>query len=457
MSSIRDGGGRKGAKHDLGSKAYVNRLPLEPDRIYIAYDKRLSGFGVRISPKGSKSWIVEYRPHGGGRAVSKKRITLGPISTLTPEEARKAAREVLAQVHLNEEVKLDRAGRRATPLVHELVGRFMREEVTPTRKSGTARLYEMYFRLHIVPALGDKRGRELTHADVLRLHRAIGADKPPTANRVIMLLSGLFTWAARVGEVPNGFNPVRGTTLYREEGRERYLSTDELGRLGDALREAETVGLPWQIDENSPKAKHAPKANRRTKVSPAVTAALRLMLFTGCRAGEIRNLRWEDYDKERGLLFLPDSKTGRKTVVLPEAAIAVLDNVPRVGKYVIAGSNPKKPRYDLKKSWNAIRRHAGLAGVDGAVGVRQHDFRHSFASTGMWNNLGLPVIGKLLGHHDVATTSRYAHLAKGPHKAAADLIAEQVARGLGEPSAMGKAERMLLHGGQSVPVEGGET
>ena len=96
MSSIRDGGGRKGAKHDLGSKAYVNRLPLEPDRIYIAYDKRLSGFGVRISPKGSKSWIVEYRPHGGGRAVSKKRITLGPISTLTPEEARKAAREVLA-------------------------------------------------------------------------------------------------------------------------------------------------------------------------------------------------------------------------------------------------------------------------------------------------------------------------------------------------------------------------
>jgi integrase len=426
-------GGPKAARHSLGSKTYVERLAVDPNRIYIAYDKELHGFGVRVSRKGSKSWIVEYRPHGGGRAVAKKRITLGPITTLTPDEARKAARDVLSQVHLGEEVKLDRTARRRSPLLRDLVDRYLDEEITPTRKPGTTKLYKIYFQRHVVPTLGDKRTREVTHADAAKLHRSIGSKAPVTANRVIMVLSGLFSWAARVGEVPEDFRPVRGITRYREHAKERFLTEAELARLGDAIREAETGGLPWQINEANPKAKHTPKANRLTKFEPAVIAALRLLLFTGCRVSEIRNLRWADYDSERGLLFLPDSKTGRKTVVLPDAAVAVLESIPRTGIHVIAGKNKDQPRYDLKRPWAAIRRRAGLD--DPKDAVRLHDFRHSFASTGMWNNLGLPVIGKLLGHKDAATTNRYAHLAKGPQKAAADLIADQMAKSLGEPAA----------------------
>ena len=106
------------------------------------------------------------------------------------------------------------------------------------------------------------------------------------------------------------------------------MSADELGRLGDALREAETVGLPWVVDETSPKAKHVRKNNRITKVSPFATAAIRLLLLTGCRLREILNLRWEEYDKDRGMLLLPDSKTGRKPVILSGAAMAVLDALP---------------------------------------------------------------------------------------------------------------------------------
>jgi integrase len=240
------------------------------------------------------------------------------------------------------------------------------------------------------------------------------------------LLSAVFSWAARLGEVPEDVNPVRGITRFREQGRERFLSNDEIVRLGEALREAETVGLPWTIDETRPAAKHVPKENRRTKVSPFATGAIRLLLLTGCRLREILNLRWEEFDRERGMLFLPDSKTGRKPVILSGPALAVLENLPRIGDFVIAGQRDDRARHDLKRPWESIRQRAGLGPI------RLHDLRHSFAATGAASNLGLPVIGKLLGHKRAETTSRYAHIAADPLKIAADAIATQLAAKLGD-------------------------
>ena len=251
------------ATHKL-SKTVVDKLPIK-STVYIAYDDSLAGFGCRVTPKGARSWIVEYRPHGGGRGVAKKRITLGPVSLLTPDQARKVARDVLAKAHLGADVAIDRAERRSALSVRELADKFMKEEVAPTRKPRTRGLYEMYLRVHILPELGDKRAPEITRADVTKLHRAVGKDAKVTGNRLLMLLSGLYSWAGRAGEAPEGFNPARGITRFREQGRERYLSSDELGRLGDALREAETVGIPWMIDDNNPKSKHVPKENRRTQ------------------------------------------------------------------------------------------------------------------------------------------------------------------------------------------------
>ena len=240
-------------------------------RTYIVYDDNLPGFGCRVTPNGSRSWIVEYRPHGGGRAVAKKRITLAPISVLTPDQARETAGDILASVRLGHDVAPDRAARRSSPLVTALVERFMSEEVRPTRKPTTVALYDMYFRRYILPELGQKRAREVVLADVAKLHRKIGATKPVTANRVLELISGLYTWAARIGEVPKDLRPAHGVTRYREQGRERFLSSAELARLGAALREAETIGVPWVIDKSNPKSKHAPKRNRRTKISPFAT------------------------------------------------------------------------------------------------------------------------------------------------------------------------------------------
>jgi hypothetical protein len=181
-------------------------------RTYIIYDDNLPGFGCRVTPNGARSWIVEYRPHGGGRAVAKKRITLAPVSVLTPDQARETAGDILASVRLGHDVAPDRAARRSSPLVTALVDRFMSEEVRPTRKPTTAALYDMYFRRYILPELGQKRAREVVLADVAKLHRKIGTTKPVTANRVLELISGLYTWAARLGEVPKDLRPAHGVT-----------------------------------------------------------------------------------------------------------------------------------------------------------------------------------------------------------------------------------------------------
>jgi integrase len=234
----------------------------------------------------------------------------------------------------------------------------------------------------------------------------------------------MYAYAWRAGIVPEGVNPARGVEKFKEGRRERFLTREELERLGSAIREAETTGTPWAVDEAKPTAKHVPKAKRSTRIAPSAAAALRLLLFTGCRLREILHLRWEHVDFERGCLFLPDSKSGRKTVMLNAPALAVLNALERVGPYVVPGDNPEQPRHDLKRPWDAVAKRAGL------VGVRLHDLRHTYASFGAGGGLGLPIIGRLLGHAQAATTARYAHLDNDPLRRASEAIAARISAAL---------------------------
>jgi integrase len=376
-------------------------------------------------PTGSKSWIIEYRPGTGGRGIRSIRLSLGSTAVLTPDEARRVAKGKLADARRGDDPAARRAKERETPTLDAVIMAYL-ADVGQTKSPGTHGLYAIYLKGHVSPELGSRKITSIAHADVVRLHRKIGeSGRKATANRVVATLSGVFRYAGKHGMAPDQLNPAKGVDKFPEQGRERYLTSEEFQRLGNALREAETTGLPWSPDETKTTAKHAPKPDsRRVLFGTHVTCAIRLLLFTGCRLREILHLRWQDVDFERGLLFLAKSKSGKTTVVLNAPALELLSDLPRTSNYVIAGKDPDKPRHDLKKPWEAITRAAGLPEL------RIHDLRHSFASVGAGGGMGLPIIGKLLGHAQPATTLRYAHLDADPLRRASDRIGQTIAAAL---------------------------
>ena len=392
-------------------------------REFAVWDSKLPGFGVRVRPTGAKSYVVVYRA-GSGRGAPVRRYTIANVGKATPEAARRRAKAILGAVAHGQDPAGEKATERGTLTISELADRFMSEHVEQKRKPGTAVFYRHLLDKVIKPELGATKADKVTRAQVARLHGKLKAT-PFQANRVLAVIGSMYTFAGRSGIVAEGMNPARRIEQFKEHHRERFLTGEELEWVGSASREAETKGIPWDVDEAKPKAKHLPKAkNRFTKIGAFAAAAIRLLLFTGCRLREILHLKWEQVDLERGLLFLADSKTGRKTVILNAPALAVLTGLDRLGSYVVPGGDPEKPRADLKRPWEAVARRAGLEGV------RLHDLRHTYASFGAGGGLGLPIIGKLLGHTQAATTQRYAHLDADPLRRASDAIGGRIAAAL---------------------------
>ncbi|MBV9569766.1 MAG: site-specific integrase [Alphaproteobacteria bacterium] len=413
----------------IGRRTVANLPAVEHTTLF--YDSDLKGFGIRVMPSGVRSYIISYRVAPGGRKAPTRRMSLGRVELVTPEKAREKARDLLARARLGEDPAADRAEARKAATVTELLPRY-NAETGAGRRESTRKLYEMYWRVHILPAIGSKRARHVTYSDVAGLHQKIGQKSPPTANRVLVALACFFDWARRIGERPAGENPARDIEKFQEEPRERFLTSEELGRLGAAIHEAETIGLPWEPDPNK-KVKHCQK-NHRTKIDSLSAAALRLILFSGARHREILHAKRAELDRQRGFLNLARSKTGKKTIVLNALALAVIDTIPDTGPYLFPGTEKPqcskkdkwepKPRTSLKRAWTAIRKRAGLEDV------RIHDLRHTFASVGVAENLGLPVVGKLLGHANLVSTARYAHLEADPARRASNAIGQSIANAL---------------------------
>jgi integrase len=395
---------------------------------YTIFDTAIPGFGLRIYPSGEKSWIFEYRAGEGGRSPSKRRATIGKATDFTPDRARKLADGLRSSVKSGNDPQGDKARQREALTVADLAKVFLEEHVGAKRRHTTRAHYEDVLHRLVLPKLGGQKAKDVARADLARLHLA-NSRTPFQANRILAIVGSMYTFGSRHGLTPDGVNPPRGIERFREEPRERLLSVRELEHLGAAIRQAETTGVPWTINP-AKENKHLPKTQRDTVIGEHAAAALRLLIFTGARLREILHLKWEHVDFDRGLLLLPESKTGKKTIVLNAPALAILAGLPRVGAYVIAsesaGTALERPRADLKRPWASISRQAGLDGV------RLHDLRHNFAAFGAGGGMGLPIIRKLLGHTQPQTTARYAHLDADPLRRAANTIGASIASAMGE-------------------------
>ncbi len=379
------------------TKRAVDAAMPDPERERWLYDEDLKGFALRVSRTGVKTYVVQYRA-GRGRTAPKRTMTLGKHGALTPDQARQDAKKVLADVTRGLDPAAARAADKIADTLADLIAAYL-EDITKTKKKKTVSQYDDLLTRVLKPVLGKRKAAKVLPAEVAKIHRDL-SDKPFLANRTIAVLSAMYGWAAKRQIVPPGTNPAKSIERYREDGRQRFLSDGELDRLGKALVDTSRFG-------------------------PYPAAAIRLLILTGARLGEILNLRWDQVDLARGLLLLPDSKTGQKAVVLNAPAMQVLAELPRGGAFVILGADPEKPRADLNKSWKFIRKAALLDGL------RIHDLRHSHASVGAGLGLSLPVIGAILGHTQAATTQRYAHLANDPVREASERIGAAIAKGLG--------------------------
>lgn len=370
----------------------------------MVWDSELRGFGVRVSPAGSKAFTLKYRTKAG----RVRWATIGRVGVLSLDQARDRAKELLGDVAKGSDPLRQNDNARGAPTLATVAGRFLEQHVAARRKPSTERLYRLAIDGHLRPILGAVPIAELTPADVVRVHHRLRAT-PYMANRVLAVCSKLMAWAEQQGYRAPGANPCRGVEKYPEQSRQRYLTAAELKKLGAAMRVAE----------------------RRAALSPSSLAIIRLLLLTGARVSEISSLQRSFVDLKAGVLKLPDSKTGRKTILLSKPAIEIIEGCPTFAgsPYVFPGEgrgeNKGNHRVSLADAWLWLRTRAKIKDA------RLHDCRHSFASVAVsTHKQTLPIIGALLGHSQPATTARYAHLQSDPLRAASDATAGTIATAL---------------------------
>lgn len=383
---------------------------------YVVWDTEVPGLGVRVGTTGRKTYVLMYRV-GGGRSGRVRWGVIGQHGALTPDQAREIAQRWAAEVAAGGDPAGKKIGKRKVPTVGELMEQYLQTHVKMRNKASTiAYVTDLVHRIVCKDPLAKLKVSDVSEADIARFHARL-ARTPTTANRARAALSKAYSLAETWGYREKHSNPCSAVEKYREIPRERFLSPAEFATLGEALAAADRSELTL-IEDCKPKA---------VRVSKWAVAAIRLLIFSGARKGEILGLRWEWINWQAGRANLPDSKSGRKPLMLTPAAPEVLQGLerPASGKgYVILGGNysdPEMPLVNLKGPWGIIRKAVGLPEV------RSHDLRYSFASVMVASGASLPVIGALLGHKDVKTTARYAHVATDPLKVAADRVGDVLA------------------------------
>ena len=350
-------------------------------KTYDVRDRDLKGFGVRVLPTGSKRYFV-HSQHEGRRIW---RI-VGRADEIGADEARSRARAMLAAIRSDG----DKPSSAVAEIPFEVVAEEVFRRYARNWKPSTLEVNRCYYRNTVLPWFGGRSIGRIGERDVRQWFASLH-NTPVAADRSAPILSVIMRQAEVYGYRPEGTNPCRGIRRYRRQGRERFLSDEEYGRLGKVL------------------AQHGAD-------QPMAVAIIRLLLLTGCRKGEIVSLRWSDY--REGNLYLRDSKTGPRTVWLSTPARRILDELPRSSVWIFP--SPRTRRHicasAMVRTWNRIREDARL------TDIRLHDLRHSYASVALAEGETVLTIGRLLGHRDPATTLKYTHLTDSMVRSASEVV-----------------------------------
>ena len=385
--------------------------PPETGQAFL-WDAEIPGFGVRVTKQGGKAWIVQCRVRGG----KQRRIVIGRCNKLALDRARVEARKIIGAAELGQDPAQERREAREVkpdtdPTFGDFADRWLDEVVAKRNRAGTEKHRRLLIKNHIKPHLGDKRLSEIGRKDIEDMHHAVSEKFPVAANRAVSVCSAILSTAVRWELLER--NPTLQSHRNSEEGRERYLTPDELKALGKALEE-----------------------------SPAQDSAdvVRLLLLTGARVGEVLAMRWEQLDLAVGVWTKPASTTKQnKTHRVPLSAPAVtvlkkripagkkagdgkartLDRSAKKGNpWVFPGEGADGHMTTIRTFWAAICKRAKIKGA------RIHDLRHTFASLLVSAGESLPVVGALLGHTQAKTTSRYAHLMDEALRSAAEKVSK---------------------------------
>lgn len=365
---------------------------MKPDEII--WDTKLIGFGVRYQRRDK---VFVYKCRIGNR---QRWFAIGKYGQpWTVVDAENRVKVIQGDIARDLDPAAIRDERVRNPTLREIGSVFL-ETVISKKRKGTQILYHDFLNRLVYPKLGDVKVAQIKFSDIALLHYGL-RNTPITANRVIASLSTLFNWCERSGLRPKHSNPTQGVERFKERSKERFLSPRELARLGIAIGRAE----------------------RNQTESVFALAAIRLLIFTGCRRGEILELQWKDVKIERAMLLLPETKTGARPVYLSAPALSALAALPKVSNnpFVIVGEKQGQHLVNLRKTWLRLCRVARLSDV------RVHDLRHSFASVGVNGGASLPIIGKLLGHTKSSTTEKYSHLSADPVRAVNEAMGGQIA------------------------------
>lgn len=411
------------------TKRFVDSLsPQEADQVI--FDDLVPGFGVRVMPSGIRSYLVQYR----NAQRRSRRLTIGKHGTLTVDQARDRARKILEAVRDGRDPVAEKRAFLEAPTVNELLDRYLAEHVNKRNRASTAAEVQRLVERHIRPKLGTHKAAGVTARDVEALHQGM-AGTPRQANFVLAVCSKAFALAETWQERPVGSNPCRGIERYPEQHRERFLSGDELVRLGDVLRLAVSDGLPWS--DNLKPSKHLPKPENRRSIYPRVTtAAIELLLYTGCRLSEVLNLEWSRVDLTESLITLRETKAGRpQFVVVSAPARRVLGELSpslnSTARWVLPSrDDTERPlsKTAIEQAWQRLRHVAKLDDV------HLHDLRHTLGTYAGQTGANAFLVRDLLRHRTLAMTGRYVNRANDPIRTLSDQVGTRIEAGLaGQP------------------------